>query len=70
MARQHFPRTGRCLALDVCDELIVYIAPKLLGGDAKAMFELPALQRLSDALQFKLRGTEVIGPDLKVTFVR
>lgn len=62
--------TGRCLALDVCDELIVYIAPKLLGGDAKAMFELPALQRLSDALQFKLQGTEVIGPDLKVTFVR
>lgn len=62
--------TGRCLALGVCDELIVYIAPKLLGGDAKAMFELPALQRLSDALQFKLQGTEAIGPDLKVTFVR
>jgi diaminohydroxyphosphoribosylaminopyrimidine deaminase/5-amino-6-(5-phosphoribosylamino)uracil reductase len=62
--------TGRCLTLGLCDELIVYFAPKLLGGDAKAMFELPALQRLNDALQFKLRRSEVIGPDLKVTFVR
>jgi diaminohydroxyphosphoribosylaminopyrimidine deaminase/5-amino-6-(5-phosphoribosylamino)uracil reductase len=62
--------TGRFLALDACDELIVYFAPKLLGGDAKAMFALPALQRLSDALHFRLQGVEVIEPDLKVTFVR
>lgn len=62
--------TGRSLALDVCDELIVYFAPKLLGPDARPMFALPSLQRLDDALQFKLQGTEVIGPDLKVTFIR
>lgn len=62
--------TGRFLALNACDELIVYFAPKLLGGDAKAMFQLPALQRLGDALQFKLQGSELIGPDLKVTLVR
>ncbi len=61
---------ARFLSLDLCDELIVYYAPKLLGHDAKPMFELPRIERLQDGLQFQLSGAEVIGPDLKVTLVR
>ncbi len=61
---------GRVLASDLCDELIVYFAPKVLGPDARAMFELPSIQRLQDSLQFRLQGAEPIGPDLKVSFIR
>lgn len=61
---------GRILALDLCDELIVYFAPKVLGPDARPMFELPSIQKLQDSLQFRLQGAEPIGPDLKVTFTR
>jgi len=61
---------GRILASDLCDELIVYIAPKVLGSDARAIFEMPSPQTLADSLQFTLQGAEQIGPDLKLTFVR
>lgn len=61
---------GRVLALDLCDELIVYFAPRVLGPDARAMFDLPSIQRLQDSLQFRLQGAEPIGPDLKVVFTR
>jgi diaminohydroxyphosphoribosylaminopyrimidine deaminase/5-amino-6-(5-phosphoribosylamino)uracil reductase len=61
---------GRILALDLCDELIVYFAPRVLGPDARAMFDLPSIQRLQDSLQFRLQGAESIGPDLKVSLTR
>lgn len=61
---------GRFLALDLCDELVVYFAPRVLGSDARPMFDLPALQKLEDSLQFRVQGAELIGPDLKVTFLR
>lgn len=61
---------GALLTLDLVDELIVYFAPRILGSQARAMFQMPALQRLQDSLQLRLQGAEQIGPDLKVTFVR
>src|SRR5512138_1320567 len=61
---------GRILASDLCDELIVYFAPKVLGPDAQPMFDLPSIRKLQDSLQFRLQGAEPIGPDLKVRFMR
>jgi diaminohydroxyphosphoribosylaminopyrimidine deaminase/5-amino-6-(5-phosphoribosylamino)uracil reductase len=62
--------SGRFVSLGLCDELVVYFAPKLFGADAKPMFQLPEIRSVRDSLQFELRGTEVVGPDLKLTFVR
>jgi diaminohydroxyphosphoribosylaminopyrimidine deaminase / 5-amino-6-(5-phosphoribosylamino)uracil reductase len=61
---------SRMLALDLCDELIVYVAPKILGADAKPMFQVDSLQRLEDALHFRIRNAEIIGTDLKLTLSR
>lgn len=61
---------SRVLALGLCDELIVYFAPKILGADAKAMFALDPLQRLEDALQFRIHSAEMIGTDVKITLAR
>lgn len=61
---------GRLLTSALYDELIVYFAPKILGADAKPMFQLDSLLRLEDALQFRLRNAQVIGTDLKVTVTR
>jgi diaminohydroxyphosphoribosylaminopyrimidine deaminase/5-amino-6-(5-phosphoribosylamino)uracil reductase len=61
---------SRLVASDLCDELIVYLAPKLLGADAKAMFQLGPLRRLEDALQFRIQSAEVIGTDVKITLTR
>jgi diaminohydroxyphosphoribosylaminopyrimidine deaminase/5-amino-6-(5-phosphoribosylamino)uracil reductase len=62
--------SGRLVSLDLCDELIVYFAPKLFGADAKPMFQLPEIRSVRDSLQFELRETEPVGPDLRLTLVR
>jgi len=55
------------LTLGLVDELIVYIAPKILGGTAKEFINIPALQKLKDAPAFEFINIELIGPDLRLT---
>lgn len=57
---------GRFLELGLADELIVYLAPILLGPDARPLLQLPLIQRLEDGLHFQLHGSEQIGADLKL----
>jgi diaminohydroxyphosphoribosylaminopyrimidine deaminase/5-amino-6-(5-phosphoribosylamino)uracil reductase len=57
---------GRFLQSGLADELIVYIAPVLLGPDARPMAQLPRLEKLSDRLQFGLHRSESVGADLKL----
>jgi diaminohydroxyphosphoribosylaminopyrimidine deaminase / 5-amino-6-(5-phosphoribosylamino)uracil reductase len=59
--------TSRLLDSNLCDELILYLAPRLLGGDAKPMVQLPGLQRLEDSVQFSVHALESVGPDVKLT---
>jgi len=59
---------GRMLQLGLADELVVYLAPKLLGPDARAMLQLPSIANLRDSLQFKLCGSETLGDDVKLTW--
>ncbi len=40
---------GALLQAGLVDELIVYIAPKLLGSDARGLCALPGLEKLSRA---------------------
>lgn len=57
---------GRFLELGLADELVLYLAPLLLGPDARPLLQLPLVQRLDDGLQFQLHASERIGPDLKL----
>jgi diaminohydroxyphosphoribosylaminopyrimidine deaminase / 5-amino-6-(5-phosphoribosylamino)uracil reductase len=59
---------GRFLQLGLADELIVYIAPIILGSEARAMALLPPLYRIEDVLRYTLHGMERIGADVKLTF--
>jgi diaminohydroxyphosphoribosylaminopyrimidine deaminase / 5-amino-6-(5-phosphoribosylamino)uracil reductase len=57
---------GRFVELGLADELIVYIAPVLLGAEAQSMLHLPRIDSLADRLQFNLHCTEMFGADLKL----
>jgi diaminohydroxyphosphoribosylaminopyrimidine deaminase/5-amino-6-(5-phosphoribosylamino)uracil reductase len=59
---------GRILELGLFDELIVYLAPKVLGGDARAMLELPRLESLDAALRFELKHAHTVGSDFKLVW--
>ena len=58
---------GRFLQLGLADELIVYIAPIVLGPEARAMALLPPLDRIEDVLRYSLHGMQRIGEDVKLT---
>lgn len=51
------------------DELIVYIAPKLLGSDARALVELAGLQSLAAGPEFEIADVQRVATDLRLTLV-
>ncbi|MDF7680335.1 bifunctional diaminohydroxyphosphoribosylaminopyrimidine deaminase/5-amino-6-(5-phosphoribosylamino)uracil reductase RibD [Enterobacteriaceae bacterium ESL0689] len=55
---------GALLQAGLVDELVLYIAPKLLGSDARGLCLLPGLERLADAPQFEFSEIRQVGSDL------
>ncbi len=59
---------GRFLAEGRFDQLLVYLAPKLLGRDARRALDLPSPQRLADARDLVLVEQAPVGEDLRLVF--
>jgi diaminohydroxyphosphoribosylaminopyrimidine deaminase/5-amino-6-(5-phosphoribosylamino)uracil reductase len=57
---------GSLLAEGVVDELVVYLAPTVIGDDARGMFGLPALTDLSGMRRVEIRDVGMIGSDIRV----
>ncbi|WP_038903661.1 bifunctional diaminohydroxyphosphoribosylaminopyrimidine deaminase/5-amino-6-(5-phosphoribosylamino)uracil reductase RibD [Dickeya zeae] len=58
---------GALLQAGVVDELIVYLAPTLLGDAARSLCVLPGLEQLSQAPLFDMTDVRQIGPDVRLT---
>ena len=56
---------GALVREGLVDELLVYLAPKLLGQGA-AMADWGPLANLSDALPLEFKSTATVGPDLRI----
>jgi diaminohydroxyphosphoribosylaminopyrimidine deaminase/5-amino-6-(5-phosphoribosylamino)uracil reductase len=50
----------------VVDELIVYLAPHLLGDTARGMFDLGVLTALDQRCELTICDVSRIGPDLRI----
>lgn len=61
---------GALIAENLVDELIIYMAPKLLGDQARDLCHLPHLTQLADAPLWQLQSCEPIGEDLKLIYLR
>ena len=48
------------------DELIVYIAPKLLGSDARSLLNIAGIESMSDSLNFEITDLRQIDRDIRV----
>ncbi len=57
---------GSFLKACLVDELVLYIAPKLLGSDAKALLELTGIESMDETLDFDISELYQIGEDIKV----
>jgi len=60
---------GNFLRQCLADELVVYLAPDLLGSDAYSMFNLPGMIELADKIQMRMIHSERLGSDLKIVLV-
>lgn len=58
--------TGALVRQKLADELLLYIAPRLLGPQGRPLFELPQLESLQQAEAFKILETRQVGPDLRL----
>ncbi|MDY0605298.1 bifunctional diaminohydroxyphosphoribosylaminopyrimidine deaminase/5-amino-6-(5-phosphoribosylamino)uracil reductase RibD [Pasteurella multocida] len=59
---------GALIEAKLVDELIIYIAPKLLGDTARGLCKLPHLSTLAEASLWQLHSIEKLGDDLKTIY--
>lgn len=57
---------GAVLRAGLVDELVLYLAPTLLGSTARPLFELP-LERMAEQYRLQLIDTRQLGDDLRLT---
>jgi diaminohydroxyphosphoribosylaminopyrimidine deaminase/5-amino-6-(5-phosphoribosylamino)uracil reductase len=56
--------TGRFLAAGLVDELVLFIAPRLFGGDAQSWVGALGVRTVEQAKAFELREVQPVGPDV------
>lgn len=65
-AESGFKLNGSLLREGCVDELVLYLAPFLVGDAARGLFNLPALSTLADKRPLTLRDVRMIGQDLRI----
>jgi diaminohydroxyphosphoribosylaminopyrimidine deaminase/5-amino-6-(5-phosphoribosylamino)uracil reductase len=58
---------GALLQQQLVDELVLYMAPDLLGNQARGLFDLGEISIMSDKLQLSIDDVRMIGRDIKFT---
>ena len=57
---------GGLLAAGLVDELLLYLAPCLVGDKARGMFDLPELASLDARRKLFVRDMRMLGSDLRI----
>ena len=59
--------SGSMLKQRLVDEIVVYMAPDLLGHNARGMFNIPGLASMADRHQLVFRDVRMVGRDLRLS---
>ena len=57
---------GALLSGHLVDELVLYVAPRLLGSDARPLANLVGPQRLADSPEWRIHDLRQTGPDIRI----
>ncbi len=60
---------GALLHSKLVDEIVVYIAPHIMGSDARGLFNIPGLDNMADRIKLDIRDIRQVGKDLRITAV-
>lgn len=58
---------GLLVARQLVDELIIYLAPKLMGHSAKGLMHLPQFTQMSEVTELNFADVRMVGDDLRIT---
>lgn len=58
---------GALVAAGLADELVVYLAPVLIGDAGRGLIRIPGLRRFSDRLPLRLVDMRAVGDDWRLT---
>jgi len=58
---------GALLEAKLVDEVVLYVAPLLLGDAARGMFHLPGIESLADGLALEVVDVQPVGEDWRIT---
>ena len=59
---------GAFFRLGIVDELVIYFAPKVMGSDARPLFDLP-LSIMDESLPVRFVDVRTVGRDIRVTAI-
>lgn len=60
---------GAFLHAGLANDILLYLAPILLGHDARALVQLPPLTRLADSPRFMMADSRAVGEDWRFTLI-
>lgn len=58
---------GALLQQQLVDEIIVYMAPKLMGDSARGLFQLPGLEKMAQSIALHIDDVRKVGVDWRFT---
>ena len=61
---------GAFVAEDLIDELVIFMAPKVLGHKGRSLLNVPHIDKLTDAKTFQFKDIEVIDQDIRLRFIK
>jgi diaminohydroxyphosphoribosylaminopyrimidine deaminase/5-amino-6-(5-phosphoribosylamino)uracil reductase len=59
--------SGALLAEGLVDELVVYMAPHVMGDAGRGLFTLPGLERMSQRIGLVIQDVRAVGAELRMT---
>jgi len=60
---------GSVLQAGLVDELVIYMAPHLMGDGGKGLFHLPALVQMQDRIELEIADIRAVGRDWRITAI-
>ncbi|NEV62473.1 bifunctional diaminohydroxyphosphoribosylaminopyrimidine deaminase/5-amino-6-(5-phosphoribosylamino)uracil reductase RibD [Thiorhodococcus minor] len=57
---------GAAVSAGLVDEIILYLAPHLMGESAQGLFDLPWVEAMADRVALDIQDVRRVGPDLRI----
>jgi len=61
--------SGAFLQAGLVDELVIYMAPKLLGSSARPLMSLPGMEKMADQVNLEIADVRSVGEDWRINAI-